>query len=244
LTEDPEVCTSLAERALRDQDFNLGYLCALIAAGSKPEWAYRSLLLGQAILNDEISKCQGDTSALQYIPEGSRLREAVASFSKAIELSQAQRQLEIEATALLDRAQAEELLGEADLAQKDVEQARVLLPDSVPVLREYGRLLLRRGEQERAIEMFRRALSLDSRPDVQFLLATTLRDTGQANRVHETADLLADIAKRPGSQPPGFREEMILTALREFGAHINGKSRVQCWTQCPRSRKRLVNRSS
>jgi len=119
LAEDPEVCTSLAERALRDQDFNLGYLCALIAAGSKPEWAYRSLLLGQAILNDEISKCQGDTSALQYIPEGSRLREAVASFSKAIELSQAQRQPEIEATALLDRAQAEELLGEADLAQKD-----------------------------------------------------------------------------------------------------------------------------
>src|SRR5579859_266086 len=193
LAEDAEICIALAERALRERNFDLACRLAQTATSQKPERAYAWLLLGQAMLNAEIFKSGSDPSALRLVSNEERIRESIGSFSKAIDLSRPQKQPEVEATALLDRAHAHEILKEFQLSDNDVERANALTPDSVVALREYGRILLRRKQNEDAVEVLRRARSLDDREDVQFLLAMALRETGQPKCTSEAADLLADL---------------------------------------------------
>jgi len=218
LADDAEVCTALAERALRERSFDLAYRSAQTATSRNSERAYAWLLLGQAALNSEIFKYAGDFEALSLASSKERLRESIQFFSKAIDLSQAQRQSELEATALLDRGHAYEILQEFQLSDNDVERAINLMPNSVVALREHGRILLRRRQLENAIEVLKRAHSLERREDVQFLLAVALRETGQRSCASEAVDLLADIGRRPGPQAPGFREQAIEFALREFAS--------------------------
>lgn len=215
LMRDGEVAMVLARRALAESDYARGERCARAAAEALPEKSDPWLILGQAILLCEI---EGSSAPA---PEA-RMREADASFSRAVVLAQEEGSTANEVQALIARAQARIALHDIEGAGRDIENAHALERDDANGLCEYGILLHSRGNLDSAIEIFRRAVRIGGRDDAEFHLAVTLRERDLPGDLHEAAALLLKAIDHPRSIPSG-------DFLFAVGCAVDVFSRLERW---------------
>ncbi|MGH7925470.1 MAG: tetratricopeptide repeat protein [Candidatus Binatus sp.] len=202
LASDPEVAVVMARRALQDAHFDRAERYARLASAALPNNPIPWLVLGQAILLNELESGVGAPDAPAQSDEG-RVREAESCFTQAVTLAQSEHQPSSEVQALIGRAQARIALRDTDGAGKDIEQAHSLEREDANGLCEYGIVLRSRGSLTEAIEVLRRAAAVGGRDDIDYHLAVTLRERDEPGDLQEATELLTRAISRPEAIPAG-----------------------------------------
>jgi tetratricopeptide (TPR) repeat protein len=217
LKMDPEVAVVMARRSIAANDYSRAERFARRASeamgGKSDPW----LLLGQAILLDEIESNSGPVRE-------ERVREAEACFTRAIALAQEELSIGNEVQALLARAQARIAVRDIEGAGRDIENAHSLERDDANGLCEYAILLRARGNLSGAIDVFRRAVKVGGRDDAEFHLGVTLRERDLAGDLSEAAEILIRSILNPAAIPSG-------DYLFAVGCACDVLSRLERWHQ-------------
>ncbi len=203
LASDPEVAIVMARRALLDAHFDRAERFARLASAALPNNSIPWLVLGQAILLNELEAGGAGAAEAPAQNDGSRVREAESCFTQALALAQAEHSAPGEVQALMGRAQARIALRDTDGAGKDIEQAHGLQREDANGLCEYGIVLRSRGSLTEAIEVLRRAASVGGRDDIDYHLAVTLRERDEPGDLQEATELLMRSIPRPEAIPAG-----------------------------------------
>ncbi len=203
LASDPEVAIVMARRALLDAHFDRAERYARLASAALPNNSIPWLVLGQAILLNELEAGGPGAGDAPAHNDESRVREAETCFTQALTLAQAERQASSEVQALIGRAQARIALRDTDGAGKDIELAHSLEREDANGLCEYGIVLRSRGSLTEAIEVLRRAASVGGRNDIDYHLAVTLRERDEPGDLQEATELLMRSISRPDAIPAG-----------------------------------------
>jgi tetratricopeptide (TPR) repeat protein len=193
---DPEVAIVMARRSIAANDYSRAERFARSASETLGEKSDSWLLLGQSILLSEIESNPGPVRE-------ERVREADACFTRAIVQAQEELWTSIEVQALLARAQARIALRDIQGAGRDIENAHSLEREDANGLCEYAILLRARGNLTGAIDVFRRALKVGGRDDVEFHLGVTLRERDLPGDLSEAAEILVRSIHSPSSIPKG-----------------------------------------
>jgi tetratricopeptide (TPR) repeat protein len=203
LSSDPEVAVVMARRALIDAHFDRAERYARLASAALPNNSIPWLVLGQAILLNELEVAGEGASDTPAPNDENRIRESETCFTQALTLAQAERQASSEVQALIGRAQARIALRDTDGAGKDIEQAHSLEREDANGLCEYGIVLRSRGSLSEAIDVLRRAASVGGRDDIDYHLAVTLRERDEPGDLQEATELLIRSIARPDAIPAG-----------------------------------------
>jgi tetratricopeptide (TPR) repeat protein len=203
LSSDPEVAVVMARRALLDAHYDRAERYARLASAALPNNSIPWLVLGQAILLNELEMAADGSSDTPAQNDEGRVREAETCFTQALTLAQAEHQASSEVQALIGRAQARIALHDTDGAGKDIEQAHSLEREDANGLCEYGIVLRSRGSLTEAIEVLRRAASVGGRDDIDYHLAVTLRERDEPGDLQEATELLMRSISRPDAIPAG-----------------------------------------
>ena len=203
LASDPEVAVVMARRALLDAQFDRAERYARLASAALPNNSIPWLVLGQAILLNELEGGGAGATESPTQNDGSRVREAESCFTQALALAQAEHLASSEVQALMGRAQARIALRDTDGAGKDIEQAHSLQREDANGLCEYGIVLRSRGSLTEAVEVLRRAASVGGRDDIDYHLAVTLRERDEPGDLQEATELLMRSISRPEAIPEG-----------------------------------------
>lgn len=180
LKNDAEVITALARRAVLAKNMAKAEELARAVTQIKADLSYPWALLGEAIFRGALPDSAEDYTRGDLVCDASRLTLAEQACTKAIELARKERQPGIEAGALLIRAEARRLRGDAE-ADEDIVSAYSINASDPSVIRDYAYLKLRRGQKRDAIEIVRRGVKADARPDLKMLLAVALSSTSDMN---------------------------------------------------------------
>jgi len=163
------------------------------------------LVLGQAILLNELEMAGEGSSDTPAQSDETRIRESETCFTQALTLAQAEHLASSEVQALIGRAQARIALRDTDGAGKDIELAHSLEREDANGLCEYGIVLRSRGSLTEAIRgVAARGSRRRSRPTSTIISRSTLRERdepGDLQEAHRAADAF-DIA-RPDAIPAG-----------------------------------------
>jgi tetratricopeptide (TPR) repeat protein len=216
LAEDVEVVSALAERALMARNNLKAEALARRATSIKPDWSFPWALLGGSVFRSILPDAPEDYARLDSLADEGRLREADEACTRAIELGKAEKQLSVQASVLLIRAEVRRSLGDRSAGDEDVIAAWSPQPDDPTVLREYARLKLQHGEKQDAIEKLRAAVRREARDDLRMLLALSLSSTGRRDDRAEAAQIYGSLATDPAQRPAGFRMHAIVAALDDF----------------------------
>ena len=203
LASDPEVAVVMARRALLDAHFDRAERYARLASTALPNNSIPWLVLGQAILLNELEAGGAGSTEAPAQNDGSRVREAESCFTQALTLAQAEHVASSEVQALMGRAQARIALRDTDGAGKDIELAHGLQREDANGLCEYGIVLRSRGSLTEAVEVLRRAASVGGRDDIDYHLAVTLRERDEPGDLQEATELLIRSISRPEAIPAG-----------------------------------------
>ena len=203
LSSDPEVAVVMARRALLDAHFDRAERYARLASAALPNNSIPWLVLGQAILLNELEMAGESSSDTPAQSDEARVRESETCFTQALTLAQAEHQASSEVQALIGRAQARIALRDTDGAGKDIEQAHSLEREDANGLCEYGIVLRSRGSLTEAIEVLRRAAAVGGRDDIDYHLAVTLRERDEPGDLQEATELLMRSIARPDAIPAG-----------------------------------------
>jgi len=203
LASDPEVAVVMARRALIDAHFDRAERYARLASAALPNNSIPWLVLGQAILLNELELANAGGNEAPAQNDEARIREAESCFTQALALAQGEHVGSSEVQALIGRAQARIALRDTDGAGKDIEQAHSLEREDANGLCEYGIVLRSRGSLTEAIEVLRRAASVGGRDDIDYHLAVTLRERDEPGDLQEATELLMRSICRPESIPTG-----------------------------------------
>ena len=203
LSSDPEVAVVMARRALLDAHFDRAERYARLASAALPNNSIPWLVLGQAILLNELEMAGEGSSDTPAQSDEGRVREAETCFTQALTLAQAEHQSSSEVQALIGRAQARIALRDTDGAGKDIEQAHSLEREDANGLCEYGIVLRSRGSLTEAIEVLRRAASVGGRDDIDYHLAVTLRERDEPGDLQEATELLMRSIAKSDAIPAG-----------------------------------------
>ncbi len=202
LASDPEVAVVMARRSLLDAHFDRAERYARLASAALPNNSIPWLVLGQAILLNEL-EAGGAGATESAANDETRVREAESCFTQALTLAQNEHQGSSEVQALIGRAQARIALRDTDGAGKDIELAHSLEREDANGLCEYGIVLRSRGSLSEAIDVLRRAASVGGRDDIDYHLAVTLRERDEPGDLQEATELLMHSISKPESIPPG-----------------------------------------
>jgi len=216
LASDPEVAVVMARRALLDAHFDRAERYARLASAALPNNSLPWLVLGQAILLNELEAGGAGSTESPTQNDDSHVREAESCFTQALTLAQSERLASSEVQALIGRAQARIALHDTDGAGQDIEQAHGLEREDANGLCEYGIVLRTRGSLTEAIEVLRRAAAVGGRDDTGYHLAVTLRERDEPGDLQEATELLMRSISRPESIPAGdfpFAVESAVEAL-------------------------------
>jgi tetratricopeptide (TPR) repeat protein len=203
LASDPEVAVVMARRALTDGHFDRAERYSRLASAALPNNSIPWLVLGQAILLNELDAANAAPNDAPAQSDEARIREAETCFTQALTMAEAEHQPSSEVQALIGRAQARIALRDADGAGKDIEQAHGLEREDANGLCEYGIVLRSRGSLNEAIEVLRRAAAVGGRDDVDYHLAVTLRERDEPGDLQEATELLMRSISRPEAIPAG-----------------------------------------
>src|SRR5208337_4466560 len=172
------------------------------------------LVLGQAILLNELEGGGAGATESPTQNDGSRVREAESCFTQALALAQAEHLASSEVQALMGRAQARIALRDTDGAGKDIEQAHSLQREDANGLCEYGIVLRSRGSLTEAVEVLRRAASVGGRDDIDYHLAVTLRERDEPGDLQEATELLMRSISRPAAISEARLPKVTMHTLR------------------------------
>ena len=216
LADDAEVATVLARRTLMLHDNAQAEALARSAIKTRPDWSYPWAVLGETIFRSALPDASVDYGRMAALASRPRLLEADEACTKAIELARTEKQVSSQAGTLLVRAEVRRGLGDESAGDEDVIAAFSLDPEDPTVVREYGRLKLRRGEVEDATRILRSAVQEDDRADLTLLLAVALSalDTGDARR--EAFPLYESLLADPTATDVAFRMHAIESVLADL----------------------------
>ncbi|MDO8431185.1 MAG: hypothetical protein Q7S58_02115 [Candidatus Binatus sp.] len=203
LASDPEIAVVMARRALLAGNFDSAERYSRLASAALPSNSIPWLVLGQAILLNEIAATSAGAADAPAHNDEARIREAEHCFSQAMTLAQNEGATSSEVQALIGRAQARIALHDTEGAGRDIEQAHGLEREDANGLCEYGIVLRTRGNLDQAIEILRRAAAVGGREDTEYHLAVALRERDLPGDLHEAADLLLRALPRPDAIPAG-----------------------------------------
>ena len=203
LASDPEIAVVMARRNLLDGNFNGAERYARLASNALPNNSIPWLVLGQAILLNEIAASGVGAADAPAPNDEARVREAESCFTQALTFAQKEGATVNEMQALIGRAQARIALRDTDGAGNDIEQAHGLEREDANGLCEYGIVLRTRGSLDQAVEALRRAVAVGGREDAEYHLAVTLRERDQPGDLHDASDLLLRALPRPDAIPEG-----------------------------------------
>jgi tetratricopeptide (TPR) repeat protein len=218
LLDDVEVGLALAHHAYLQQDWKnaveLARSCTKIAEGNSKTWA----LLGRAVIRGEVSSSWERLGLPTRLRSQEKAAEAEEYLSKALELARQEGNPEMVVELLIDRAAIRAMREDRIGARQDAEEARSIRPKSVAVRKEYAEILRMEQFLTPAIEMIRSIRKEDGGPDVQAMLALTLRQRGQAGDIEEAAAGFRGIAHSREPLPPGLREAAMEWGISSFSS--------------------------
>lgn len=216
LLEKDEVAAALTERARDSGEMQKAekFIRAVTAANSRASGIW--LLLGNIILQSEISGSHEryGTEALFY--DMVRLREAEDAFGKALRLAQEERSTSEIVAALLNRRLTRIALRKEAEAREDLEEARQVTPQEPMVIEAYGESLGFERRVDEAIEVLRRLLPDALSPHGQMHLGMLLLERRGPGDSRSAGEVLSRVAKREERLPEDFREHCIELALQAF----------------------------
>jgi tetratricopeptide (TPR) repeat protein len=216
LTDDAEVATILARRALVLHEDARAEALARSAIKSKPDWSYPWAVLGETIFRSALPDASVDYGRMAALASRPRLLEAEEACTKAIDLAKTERQVSSQAGTLLVRAEVRRGLGDEPAGDEDVIAAFSQDPEDPTVVREYARLKLRRGETEDAARILRSAVQKDTRADLTLLLALAMSGRGTADARREALPLYEGLLADPAATDVAFRMHVIESALADL----------------------------
>jgi len=216
LADDAEVATILARRALILHENAEAEALARRAIKTKPDWSYPWAVLGETIFRSLLPDASVDYGRMSTLASRPRLVEGDEACTKAIELSKTEKQVNTQAGILLVRGELRRGLADESAGDEDVITAYSLDPEDPTVVREYGRLKLRRGEVQDAIRILRSELQEDSRPDLKLLLANALSGIDQAGARQEALPLYKSLLADPSETDFAFRMHVIEAVLADL----------------------------
>ena len=211
-----EVAVALTQRAQDSCEFQKAEEFIRAATGAKSCAFMPWLLLGQAILQSEISRSYQRHGPEALFCDEDRLREAEDALGQAFERANEQRYTSATVEALLFRSQARFLLNKDAEAREDLEEARRVAPENPIVIETYGRSLRLEGKADDAIE-FMRCLPQEALSDNgRMILGMLLMERGGPGDYRSAGELLSQVAKSAARLPEDFREHAINIGLLAF----------------------------
>ena len=220
LRADGEVALALSRRAAAELDFESAKKYAHAAMAASPRWAQPHLALAQ--LN--VAKALRLDSGFQPINDTQNvlLGQAMEECSLAIEISRAERDLNSEVVAHVERVDVHLLLKERDAAVRDAEEAHLLAPDDPMVLGARARVSLSAGRFDEGIPLLKRSYELDPRPDTAASYGKALVDRGSDQDLDDAIAVLQKLSL--ANFWPEFRPTVVTLLMRCF-------QKKQRWTE-------------
>jgi len=211
LAAGPEVLVALGHRALMAKDAPKAEEIVRRAIAAKEDWSYSRALLGEIIFRSQLPDNAEDYAEALPARDKPRLTEAADACAKAIELAKKEKHLGIEAAALLVRAEARRLLGDAS-ADEDIIAAYNIQPDDPTILNGYACMKIRLSQNLDAIEKLRSGAKHHARADLRMLLAFALSATGEPKDRTEAIRIFSSLAAHPEISAE-FRTQAAIAAI-------------------------------
>ena len=216
LLEKDEVAAALAQRAQDSGEMQKAeqFIRAATTAHSRASGIW--LLLGNIILQSEISKSRERYGTEASFYDMVRLREAEDAFGRALRLAKETHSTSGTVAALLNRRLTRIALKKEAEVREDLEEARQIAPQEPMVIEAYGESLGFERRSDEAIEVLRRLLPNALSPHGQMHLGTLLLERGGPGDSHSAGDVLSQVVKSEERLPEGFREHCLELALQAF----------------------------
>lgn len=216
LLERDVVAAALTQRAQDSGEIQKAEQCIRAATAADSHVSNIWLLLGNVILQSEISESREryGTEALFY--DTARLREAEDSFGKALRLAKEKHSTVGAVAALLNRRLTRIALRKEAEAREDLEEARQVAPQEPMVIEAYGGSLGLEGRADEAIEVLRSLPPDALSPHGQMNLGALLLERGEPGDYPRARDVLSQVVKSAERLPEGVREHCLELGLQAF----------------------------
>ena len=213
-----DVAVALTLRALDSSEFQKaeGFIRAATGANSRASIPW--LLLGQIILQTEISRSYQRYGTEASFCDQDRLREAEDALGQALILANEEHYTSAKVEALLNRVQTRFVLNKDLEAREDLEEARHVAPENTKVIEMYGQSLRFEGKADIAIEVMRRVPQEALSDHGRMMLGMLLMERGGSGDYQCAGDLLSQVAKSKARLPGDFREHAIDIGLQAFAS--------------------------
>jgi len=224
---DAEVCVALTMKAMEQQLFDRAQAFARRGIATKPDWVGPHLLLGQECLLAELSKPDQGYWVGRPRVNTSKIDESIDAFDRAIELATDQNIAHETVDPLLGRALSKALLRDEEGADEDFSEAARLAPDHPGVIFRYATHLHDRHDLGGAIKALKKVLAFKAGIEVEYFLATALRERHESGDRREATELFIKMALTKTLSPDLSLNNLTperLSLLREeaFHAAIDG----------------------
>lgn len=211
LREDPEVVHALGWRAISSGDFVVAERLTRAGLSKSPQSAELKEQLGAVIVQAEARLSMEE----RRDPRADRLSEAVASLTAA--LAEA-RGAEDAARIRYTRAEAYDLMGQAEEAEADFRAALEGATEDAEVARRFAHFLVRRGRSDAAIELLRKAIGKKPGLQIRVFLASLLGERNRGDDREAATMILQEAILHAASDPPEMRSAVAGTLARLQGS--------------------------
>jgi tetratricopeptide (TPR) repeat protein len=212
LRADGEVALALSRRAVVERDFESAMRYAVAAMAANPRWAQPHVALAEL----RVAKALRLDSGFQPIndTQDALLRQAEEECSLAIEISRAEKDLNSEVAAHVQRVGVHLLLKERDAAARDADEAHRLAPDDPTVLAARARVSLSAGRLDDGIPLLKRSYDLEPRPDTAANYGRALAERGSDQDIDDAIMVFQKLSL--SEFRPEFRPQVVILLMQCF----------------------------
>jgi tetratricopeptide (TPR) repeat protein len=209
LVEDLEVTVALGYAALFDDNLDRAEEYARHAtskaAGDPRAW----LLFGVVLVKKEIDISVGIDAKLVSPQQHKRLADAKEALDNAVNSARTDNSLPLLVSALVQRSNVNELLGDSQGRKADIHEAFNIDSTRVDVKRNYAVLQASEGDTRAAIATFRSIPATHHDHGTRYLLGLLLAQRRNPGDKEEAILLFRAIGTTPGPVPPGLRSHVL-----------------------------------
>ena len=211
-----EVAVALTQRAMDSGELQKAEEFIRAATGGDSRASMPWLLLGNIILQSEISRIYQKHGSAASFCDVDRLREAEETLGQALVRANEECSTSVTVDVLLNRTQTRLLLEKNMEAREDIEEARRVAPEDPRVIETYGESLVLDGKIDDAIEHMRRVPQKTLSDHGRINLGMLLIERRGPGDYLSAGDLLSQVAKSEARLPEDFREHAIDSGLLAF----------------------------